>query len=262
MHLKYRIHKNIIDVDENGIPIRKYSNQDPPGDRDCYEKLQINNVYTGYKDVIWTPIDLPILDIDLDIVNNLWKHTDFLKINPQCSYGCRYGAGLVLFLVENGFTQPTQSSPWFDWVEKYIPHVKEFILKLPFKSIRQCSFVQPPSSTLPHYDEPINMVPYLQDGAPCQYRIRWSKVTNPENEVFFMTKDSGKTKVYPVLPTTTNTFVYDGSVWEHGADKGFDSDDRMQLIISGIVDKEKHHRLLDKSIEKYKDWVIYDAEFN
>tara|TARA_B110000858_G_C17429659_1_gene304879 strand:- start:237 stop:554 length:318 start_codon:yes stop_codon:yes gene_type:complete len=105
------------------------------------------------------------------------------------------------------------------------------------------------------------MLPYLQAGAPSQYRIRWSNVTTPEDEVFFLTKDSGATKVYPVLPPETNTFVYDGSVWEHGADRGFKNTDRMQIIISGVLDEERHHQLLDKSIETYNDYVIYDKDF-
>lgn len=261
MHLRHRIQKNKLDYNEDGTPVRKYSNQDPPGDRDTYKKLQINDPYKGYKDIVYTPIDMPYLDINLDLINSFWKDPAFHKANQDVTYGCKFGAGLVLFLVKNKFTQPEANSPWFDWVEKEIPHVKEFIEQLPFKSIRQCSFVQPPKATVPHYDEPINMLPYLQAGAPSQYRIRWSNVTTPEDEVFFLTKDSSATKVYPMLPPETNTFVYDGSVWEHGADQGFKNTDRMQIIISGVVDNEKHHALLDKSIEKYNDYVIYNNEF-
>ena len=55
-----------------------------------------------------------------------------------------------------------------------------------------------------------------------------------------------------MLPTETNTFVYDGSVWEHGADRGFPMHERCQIIISGILDIEKHHALLDKSIGSVK----------
>jgi len=260
-NLRYTIRKNKLEYDDNGIPIRKYSNLDPPGDRDTYEKLQINDPYKGYKDVVYTPVDMPNIDVDTQQVYDLWDSAALEKDYPGTTFGCEHGSGKVLFLKHNMFGHPLGDGEWFGWVDKEMPHIKKFIQQLPFKTIRQCSFVQPTAATVPHYDEPINMVPYLREGAPCQYRIRWSKVTEPDNEVFFLSRDSGATKIYPVLPKTTNTFVYDGSVYEHGADRGFNFYDRCQIVISGTIDVPKHHQILEKSIEKYKEYVIYDKDF-
>lgn len=257
MTLRYRIEKHCVDVSK-----RKYSNLDPPGDRPTYDMLQINNEYLGYKGIVYTPIDMPFLKVDTQQVYDLRTSEALLKEYPGTTFGCGHGAGEVLFLKENYFREPEGNGEWFGWVEKEMPHVKEFVESLPYKSIRQLSFVAPPGPTVAHYDEPLNATPYMIPQSPSCYRIRWSHVTDPEHEVFYLTKDSEATKIYPVLPPETNTFVYDGSVWEHGADQGFPMYDRCQIIISGLLDIEKHHALLDKSIEKYKDYVIYDQEFN
>lgn len=256
MTLRYRIEKRIVDVSQ-----RKYSNLDPPGDRPTYDKLQINDPYMGYKGIVYTPIDLPKLEVDKQQVYDLRTSEALLKQYPGTTFGCEHGAGEVLFLKANHFNEPEMDGEWFGWVDKEMPHVREFVEALPYKSIRQLSFVAPPAATVAHYDEPLNATPYLRMQSPSCYRVRWSDVTEPEEEVFYLSRDSEATKVYPVLPRDTDTFVYDGSVYEHGADRGFPMYDRCQIIISGILDLEKHHELLDRSIEKYKDYVLYDDLF-
>ncbi len=257
----YRIVKSVLPKNEDGSPMRKYSNMDPPNDRPNYESLQINDEYKGYKHIVYTPIDLPKLNVDLDQVLDLINDALLEKIYPGTTFGCHHGAGKVLFLKQNKFREAHGDGEWFDWVDEEMPHVKEFINLLPYKTIRQLSFVAPPGPTPAHYDEPYWGDSFMPQQSPSCYRIRWSKVTQPEKEVFFITKDSGETKYYPYLPSETDTFVYDGSVYEHGADQGFSMNERCQIIVSGVLDIEKHHALLDKSIEKYKDFAIYDANF-
>ena len=33
------------------------------------------------------------------------------------------------------------------------------------------------------------------------------------------------------------------------------------IVMSGIIDIPKHHALLERSLNKYKDYVLYDKEF-
>ena len=58
MTLQYRIEKRKIDVTK-----RKYVNMDPNNDRPDYDHLQIHDEYIGYKDAIYSPIDLPKINI-------------------------------------------------------------------------------------------------------------------------------------------------------------------------------------------------------
>ena len=262
--VKHRITRHELEY-ENGIPKRGYYNFDPPGDRLTYESLSINDEYLGYKGIVYTPIDMPILEIDK---NHIWEllNGDIIKDKypkeyDERSFQCMGGAGLVLFMKNNLFREPESDASWFDWVHYELPHVKEFIEQLPFIKIRQLSFVTPPKATDPHYDEPLNATAVMKHQSPSCYRVRWSDVTIPEEEVFYITRDSGATTLYPILPPETNTFVYDGSVFEHGGDSGFDMRDRVQIVISGRLDVEKHHTLLDKSIERFSDYVVYEDDF-
>lgn len=252
MTLQYRIEKRKIDVTK-----RKYVNMDPNNDRPDYDHLQIHDEYIGYKDAIYTPIDLPKINIDLEHIESLWA-------DPNMEEGTTAGTiavGKVLFLKKNMYLHLDADAEWFDWAKSEVPELCDFIDQLPFKTMRQCAFVQPPDITPPHYDEPIYMTPHLRESAPSQYRIRWSNVTNTDNEIFYMSKDSGSTKIYPVLPEETNTYVYDGSVWEHGTDRGFKMNERALIVMSGILDIPKHHKLLDKSMKKYKDYILHDKNF-
>ena len=91
--LRYRIEKHIVDISQ-----RKYSNLDPPGDRPTYDMLQINDPYKGYKDVVYTPIDMPKLKVDKQQVYDLRTSETLLKEYPGTTFGCGHGAGEVLFL--------------------------------------------------------------------------------------------------------------------------------------------------------------------
>jgi len=259
--LRHRIEKHKLDFNDDGTPIRGYSNLAPKDDRPTYNDLQINEEYKGHKGIVWTPLDLPKLEVDTDHVHDLLYGDALDKRFPNAKFHCGFGAGNVLFLKQNFFTHPYGNGDWWDWVDYELPHVKEYIEKLPFTHIRQLAFVAPPKETIPHYDEPFSATPILRKQSPSCYRIRWSRVTEPEKEVFFMTKDSGATKIYPVLPEETDAFVYDGSVYEHGADEGFKMRDRCQIIISGILDVEKHNAILDRSIKRFPDHVLYDHDF-
>lgn len=257
MHLNYRKIKNKLEY-ENGVPKRSYVNLDPPGDRDSYDKLQINDEYMGYKDIVYTPIDLPNVDVNPEHIESLWSDNNM----EEGTTAGTIAVGKVLFLKRNQYTKLHGDGEWFDWVKQEIPHIKEFIEQLPFETIRQCAFVQPPKGVPPHYDEPTTMLDILKKQSPSQYRIRWSTVTKPENEYFYLTKDSGATNVYPVLPRDTNTFVYDGSVYEHGVDRGWKMSERLQIVMSGVLSIDKHHQLLDRSITKYKDYYLTSEYFN
>ena len=56
--------------------------------------------------------------------------------------------------------------------------------------------------------------------------------------------------------------AYDGTVYEHGADAGYQPKDRIQLMPMGTLNVSKWHEVLDRSIEKYKDYIITEDHFN
>ena len=77
----------------------------------------------------------------------------------------------------------------------------------------------------------------------------------------YFTKDHAETRIYPMLPPETNSMAYDGTVHEHGADAGYHPTERIQLMPMGTLNVSKWHELLDRSIEKYKDYIITEDHF-
>ena len=256
----FRITRHQLEYDENNIPTRQYLNNDPgnPGpDRPSWEDLSLHNEYVGYRDMVWTPIDLPYLDIDLAriarIHNDQQKQKDFYETE---------NVGTLMFLKSNNCGTPGSSPEWFDWARDEFPDLIEYVEALPFKSIHQIFFVQTPTPIPPHYDEEKLLEGLLQAQAPSHLHFRWSNVTHWRNEHFYMSKDSGATRIFPMLPPETNAFAYDGATFEHGVDKGFSFTDRAQLVIHGVYDLPLWHELLEKSYQRYKEYAITTSHFN
>ena len=257
--LNYRVKKYELEY-KDGIPVRQYLNNDPgnPGpDRPGWEDLSLHDTYEGYRDMVWTPIDLPYLDVDLDHVDAIRKDQ-----NKQKDFYETENVGTLLFLKCNECGQPGKDPTWFDWAEQEFPHIKEYVEQLPFETIHQMFFVQTPKPIPPHYDEEKSMENILRAQAPSHLHFRWSKVTDWRNEHFYMSKDSGATRIFPMLPPETNAFAYDGATFEHGVEKGFEFKDRCQLVIHGVYDLPKWQNLLEQSYQKYKDYVITSKHFD
>jgi hypothetical protein len=257
----YHIKKNDIKFNEDGIPIRRYLNDDPGCavkiDRPTYEYLSIDEEYTGYRDMVWSPIDLPILDIDMDQIATLAEDPDLQK-----NFYVTKNTGSLIFLKPNQCGMAGEHPDWFDFAKEELGHVVDYIENLPFETIHQAFFVQAPSAIPAHYDEELGMAEVLKLQAPSHLHFRWSKVTDWREEHFYMTKNSDATQVYPMLPPETNAFAYDGAVYEHGVNRGFDMRDRVQLVVHGVYDMPKWHKLLEKSWNRYKEYAITTEHFD
>lgn len=256
----FRIEKHKLEYTKDGIPIREYLNNDPgnPGpDRPGWEYLSLNDTYNGYRDMVWTPLALPYLNLDIDHVNEIKndqnKKKDFYETE---------NVGTLLFLKPNDCGQPGVNNNWFDWAKQEFPDIIEYVEQLPFESIHQIFFVQSPNPIPVHYDEEKALSKLLRSQAPSHLHFRWSRVTDWRNEHFYMSRDSGETRVYPMLPPETNAFAYDGATFEHGVDKGFRYNERVQLVIHGVYDLPKWHNLLEKSWQLYNEYAITTEHFN
>lgn len=257
----FRIQRNDIQYNEDGTPVRKYLNDDPGSkikiDRPSYEYLSINEEYNGYRDMVWTPIDLPYLDVDMDHIVSLAEDEDLKSF-----YYITKNVGQLTFLKPNTCGMEGENPPWYDFAKQELPDIIDYIEDLPFETIHQAFFVQAPKAIPAHYDEELGLSNLLKRQAPSHLHFRWSRVTDWRNEHFYMTKDSDATQIYPMLPPETNAFAYDGAVYEHGVNRGFKMSERMQLVIHGVYDLPKWHDLLEKSWQKYKEYAITTEHFN
>lgn len=170
--------------------------------------------------------------------------------------------------------------------EKF-PEIVKVISKLPFKRFcsismaHQCdmsnevenNFVPPHNSdTKMVGDNPVDIAGKM----PTRYMIY---LTNPRYSTFYLTRKRqgvshwqvvapGITippaftescrKTFPIWPTPLCCFDNDEVL--HGTVRT--RRPRVVLNIYGIIDVEKHHELLKRSFEKYKDYVIYRDDLN
>ena len=257
----FRIKRNNIEYTPDGLPAREYLNDDPgcklKVDRPSYEYLSLDEEYTGYRDMVWTPIDLPYLDVDMDHVVSLAEDPAL-----QHHYYNTKNVGQLTFLKPNRCGMAGENPNWFEFAKQELPDIIDYIEDLPFLTIHQAFFVQAPKAIPAHYDEELGMADVLKSQAPSHLHFRWSKVTDWRNEHFYMTKNSDETQVYPMLPPETNAFAYDGAIYEHGVNRGFKMNERMQLVIHGVYDLPKWHDLLDNSWNNYKEYAITPEHFN
>lgn len=255
----FKIKRYKLEYNQDGTPVREYLNNDPgnsASDRPTYNDLSINDPYEGYRDIVWTPLDLPILNVEIDHVYDLTQNKTF-----QTTYQTA-NVGTLLFLKDNCCGRAGINPDWHDFARTEFPQVVDLINSLPFTSIHQIFFVQTPKEIPAHYDEEKALVPILRKQAPSHLHFRWSKVTDWQNEYFYMTKDSGATRVFPMLLPTTNAFAYDGGTFEHGVERGFDIKERLQLVVHGVYDIPKWQELLEKSYQKYNEYAITTEHFS
>lgn len=260
-------------VDNDVEPLRNFDIDDYRSrkGRDDFEPYY-SDPYPGYKGVVWTPLDLPKVELDQDLLWDVWSTVSsqgkidgdevvahqWFDIDPELMNGQKnHDYRAFNFYKNNSYYDHSVQGIPYDACIKYFPECVSWLESLPYKNIYWCAFVgRDDDGVAPHYDEPPEHRHHNLPNEPSQVRCRWSRVTDWQREHFYLTKDHGQTRVYPSLPQDTTSMAYDGSIHEHGADKGFHPKDRIQLMPMGVLDTQKWHELLERSIQKYKDYVI------
>jgi hypothetical protein len=64
--------------------------------------------------------------------------------------------------------------------------------------------------------------------------------------------------VFPILPDDTDWFVLNNHVGYHGSFLAPPEYRKITMFIAGKLDEVKHLEIINRSIEKYKDYIIYN----
>lgn len=84
---------------------------------------------------------------------------------------------------------------------------------------------------------------------PVGYRVLISGAK--ENTLFTVLNNK---KVYPTIPEDTDTYVFHSSSFLHGVE---DDPGRKLLYMNLEIDESKHQKLLEDSLNKYRDYAIF-----
>jgi len=133
-----------------------------------------------------------------------------------------------------------------DDFEQKFPSLANAIRQLPFKEIGAAGFIKQMGSEIRPHNDTDNDYDFIE---PRRYVFFVSKI---EENTFYLMPNG--TKVYPNIHPKYRLSAFNNSACPHGADapRGW----KMLLSITGILDKEKHEALLQRSIEKFVDKVI------
>jgi hypothetical protein len=82
--------------------------------------------------------------------------------------------------------------------------------------------------------------------------------TNPDIVQYDARPREELNPVFPILPDTTDWFVLNNHLGYHGSFLAPAKYRKITMFIAGKLDPIKHLELLNRSIEKYKDYIVYN----
>jgi len=82
--------------------------------------------------------------------------------------------------------------------------------------------------------------------------------TNPDIVQYDERPKEELNPVFPILPDTTDWFVLNNHLGYHGSFMAPIAYRKITMFIAGKLNPTKHLELLNRSIEKYKDYIIYN----
>jgi hypothetical protein len=205
--------------------------------------------------IAYTPVD-----IDVTIPNDI-DYSEYVKTHHMTNLTQTYGYTSMLCPL-------ISRNPVVDWKDAtevfadhtgntlyYAPGVKEnfpelidLIHRLPYKEIFGAVLNLHLNELPPHQDELTN----IDIVGPDRYNVLLTQHYNQES--FFICKEPNSEKIYPKIIKEYPVYAFNNNRIYHGADKVLN--DRVILICGGILDHDQHFELINRSLNKFKDYVI------
>jgi hypothetical protein len=128
------------------------------------------------------------------------------------------------------------------------PSLAEAIKKLPFKQLTYAGMILQMGEIGSHQDT----YDHNDPSEPRRYNIY---LTDPEYNTFYMCKEENSERAKPKFDDTYRCFAFNNSECWHGAEPT--NRPKIMIATTGIVDNEAHKELIARSVEKFKDKVLY-----
>ena len=133
-------------------------------------------------------------------------------------------------------------------VTSLFPELLDILYSLPYKEIIGMALSLHTNILESHRDEILNLGIY----SPERYNVLLSP--HYEQDSFFICKEKHGEKHYPKILKDYPIYAFNNNESYHGADLVLDK--RVILICGGILDEQKHVDLINRSAEKFNDYVI------
>lgn len=213
-------------------------------------------------DIIFLPLDIPKIPMTSEMVSlfkgeekYVWWDQEILlgDPDPRTPLGLPYN--------------------WNDRSEIFHPLVDHVQRYLPFEWLTYVRLARARTSVGLHVDDNYESPPFPHhkaitkelkqhhlDNEPIGYRV----ILSGSRDTFYFCKDYDPTyktqieqpKIYATIPDDTDFFLIRNYQQPHGVDCNKLDENRVVGFLLGKVLPEKHSALIEKSIVKYKDYVL------
>lgn len=132
--------------------------------------------------------------------------------------------------------------------EETFPELVEFIGLLPYKQLIGAALNMHTNYLPAHQDD--------RDITGAASPERYNVLLTPHygQDSFFIARSENSEKIYPKILEQAPVYAFNNKDIYHGADVVLDN--RIILVCAGIIDHDQHQQLIDRSVEKFSDYVI------
>lgn len=220
------------------------------------------------KHVAYCPIDLSPIHIDelllADLVNKhdtghhdgLWKCLPLIgRVDSQSDFKSARMFELAWEKRYNAYGLISYNQAVYSDLKPLYDHLEQLPL-----TITHAQILNQIANVGKHYDlkHDISGKVYYQDYPgvnedlePAGYKVL---LNNFDTDSFYIAEGFGKPNHYIKLPKDTNTFVINENTYPHGAT--LTKTPKYIVSIFGLINKEKHHQLVQDSLQKYSNYSI------
>lgn len=211
----------------------------------------------------YLPIDIPVLIPDEKLVLDWFEHHKLLDTNYWEYEQGRHTWAMISTCKEpknwrrydadmwNNRREPIVDNPsifFHPGFEETFPEISNCIRQLPFKQLTVSGMLYQMGEIPVHQDATDKHDPT----EPRRYTIY---LTAPEHNTFYVSKTSDSEKIILNINSNYSCFVFNNTDCWHGALKN--NRPKIILTMAGILDNEKHKKLIERSLKKFKDQALY-----
>jgi len=205
------------------------------------------------ENILFTPIDIPKMTLDKEEIYDYFNHR---KTRHQ---------GWMWVPIKN------LKEPLCKEFSNLFPQIEYFLRLLPFENYDHHLHVdirEQVVEILPHQD-PQTKKQYDPFFGPATYKnlilrecletfYLLPESTNPDIIQYDQRSNKELNYVFPLLPEETNWFAINNHKGFHGSFQTNPKYKKLTLFLSGKIDQKKHVDLIEKSISKFSNYVIYN----
>jgi hypothetical protein len=210
--------------------------------------------------IVYTPIDIPCPVPDHKLLVNYVNNNHMTNLVDTYGYTSLLAAIVSRYPINDwrnandvfadaGYElRPTQHLFFAPNVTVLFPELFQILFALPYKQILGAALNLHTKYLPPHNDEVDTNYP----SSPERYNVLLSP--HYDQDSFFICKEKTGQRDYPTILKDYPIYAFNNKDIYHGADPVLDQ--RVIMVCSGIIDEEKHQKLINRSVEKFEEHVI------